>query len=127
MKWRTIVEVAKILPDDAIVTQAECTAAVRAARAICCLARTGSICFDLDGNLIEDSSRNKTRKRNKMKDDFQGRWKKEEEEISRLSHSLLSSVHVDISDSGSAEEMSQKHYKLGSNPSGVLLMLIGRR
>ena len=49
MKWRTIIEVAKVLPDNATVTQAECTAAVEAARAICCLARTGSICFDLDG------------------------------------------------------------------------------
>ena len=76
------------------------------------LARTGSICFDLDGNLIEDCSRNKTKKRHKMKDDFEGRWKKEEEEISRLSHSLSSSVLVDISDSGTAEEMNQKHYKL---------------
>ena len=107
MKWRTITEVAKILPDNATVTQAECTAAVEAARATCCLSRTGSICFDLDGNLIEDCSRNKTKKLNKMKDDFEGRWKKEEEEISRLSHSLPSSVHVDISDSDSAEEMSQ--------------------
>ena len=112
MKWSTIIEVAKILLDDAIVKQAECTAAVEAARAICCLARTGSICLDLDENLIEDCSRNKTRKRNKMKDDFEGRWKKEEEEMSRLSRSLSSSVHVDISDSGSAEETSQKHYIL---------------
>ena len=116
MKWRRIIEVAKILPDDATVTQAECTATVEAARAICCLARTGSICFDLDGHLIEDCSSNKTRKRNKVKDDVEGTWKKEEEEISRLSHSLSSSVHVDISDSGSAEEMSQKHYKLGAKP-----------
>ena len=72
MKWRTITEVAKILPDNATVTQAECTAAVEAARAICWLARTGSICFDLHGNLIEDCSRNKTKKRNKTKDDFKG-------------------------------------------------------
>ena len=113
MKWKTIIEVAKILPDEATVTQAECTAAVGAARAICCLARTGSICFDLDGNLIEDCSRNKTKRRNTMKDDFEGRWRKEEEDISRLSRSLSSSVHVDISDSGSVEEMSQNHYKLG--------------
>ena len=66
MKWRTIIEVAKILLDDATVTQAECTAAVDAAKAICSLARTGSIYFDLDGNLIEDCSRNKTKKRHKM-------------------------------------------------------------
>ena len=35
MKCRTITEVAKILPDNATVTQAECTAAVEAAKAIC--------------------------------------------------------------------------------------------
>ena len=115
MKWKTINEVAKILPDGATVTQAECTAAVEAARAICCLARTGIICLDLAGNLIEDCSRNKTKKRNIMKDDFKGRWRKEKDEISRLSHSLSSSVHVDISHPGSVEEMSQKHYKLGPN------------
>ena len=38
MKWRTIIEVAKILPDDATVTQAECTAAVEAARVMSCSA-----------------------------------------------------------------------------------------
>ena len=37
MKWRTITEVAKILLDNATVTQAKCTAAVEAARAICCV------------------------------------------------------------------------------------------
>ena len=62
MKWKTIVEVTKVLPDDATITQAECTFAVEAAKAICCLARTGSISFDLDGNLIEDCSRNKKRR-----------------------------------------------------------------
>ena len=51
-----------------------------------------------------------------MKDEFEGRWRMEEEEISRLSRSLSSSVHVDISDSGSVEEMSQKHFKLGAKP-----------
>ena len=43
MKWKTIKEVAKILPNNATVTQAECTAAVDAAKAICSLARCGSI------------------------------------------------------------------------------------
>ena len=126
MTWRTITEVAKIPPDIATVTQVECTAADGTGRAICCLARNGSICFDLDENLIEDCSRNKTMKRINMIGDFEGIWKKEEEEISRLSHSLSSSVHVDISDSGSAEDMSQEHYKLGPIPSEVLIMLIGR-
>ena len=62
-KWGTIIEVAKILPDDATVTQAECTAAVEAARAICCLARIGSIYFGLAGNLTGDCSRNNTKKK----------------------------------------------------------------
>ena len=84
MKWKTITEVAKILLDNATVTQAECTAAVEAARAICCLARPGSICFDLDGNLIEDNSRNTTKKRHKMREEFEGRWTMQEDEISRL-------------------------------------------
>ena len=106
----------KFFLDNATVTQAECTAAVEAARGICCLDRSGSICFDLDGNLIEDSSRNTTKKRKNLKDDIEGRWRMEEEEISRLSRSLSSSVHMDIFDSGSVEEMSQKHYKLGAKP-----------
>ena len=49
MKWRTIIEVAKILPEDATVMKTECTAAVEAARAICCLARTVCKCCDLAG------------------------------------------------------------------------------
>ena len=53
MKWKPNVEVAKVLLDDATITHAECTAAVEAAKAICCLARTGNICFDFGGNLIE--------------------------------------------------------------------------
>ena len=72
--------------------------------------------LDLDGNLIENSIRNTTKMRNKMKDDFEGRWTLEEEEISRLSRSLSSSVHVDISDSSSVEEMSRMHYKLRAKP-----------
>ena len=65
----------------------------------------GSICFNLDGNLIADSSRNLINKRNKMKDDIEGRWKKEGGDISRLSHYLSSSVHVDTSDSGSVKDL----------------------
>ena len=66
MKWRTIIEVATILPEE------ECTAAVEAARTICCLARTGCICFDVDGHVIEDYNQNKTMKRNDMRADFEG-------------------------------------------------------
>ena len=37
------------------------------------MARTRRICFDLDGNLIEDYNESKTRKRDEMEDDFEGR------------------------------------------------------
>ena len=59
MKWKTLIEVAKILLEGSTVTQAECTAASEAALAICSLARTGSICFDLDEELIKDCTRNR--------------------------------------------------------------------
>ena len=44
---------------------------------ICCLARNGSFCSDLDGNLTEDCSKNRTKKRNNMEEDFEGRWKRQ--------------------------------------------------
>ena len=44
MMWKTSVEVARILLNDATVTQAECKFAVEAARAIHCLAGTRSVC-----------------------------------------------------------------------------------
>ena len=50
-----------------------------------------------------------------MKDDFEGRWRKEED-ISRPSRSLSTSVHVDNSDSDFVEEMSQNSHKLGTEP-----------
>ena len=46
----TSVEVAKTLPDDATITETETTAAVEAARAICCSVQSAWIRFDLDGN-----------------------------------------------------------------------------
>ena len=67
MKWKTIIEVARILPNDATMIQAECTSAVEAARAVCCLARTGNICFDLDGKLIEDYEKQDEKKGTKWK------------------------------------------------------------
>ena len=54
MVWKTSVEVAKVLPNDATITQAKTFAAVESAKAICCLVRTGSISFDLYGHLIEE-------------------------------------------------------------------------
>ena len=51
-----------------------------------------------------------------MSEEFEGRWRMQEEEIFGLSRSRSSSLHVDISDSGYAEEMSEKHYKLGAKP-----------
>ena len=50
-----------------------------------------------------------------MKADSEGRWK-EEEKISRLSHTLSSFFQVDICGSDSAEEMDQKHSKFGAKP-----------
>ena len=70
MSWKTIVEVAQILPDDATIAFAESTAAVEAARAICGPARTGRICFDFDGNLFENWDENGTRRGNKMKERY---------------------------------------------------------
>ena len=63
----------------------------------------------------------KTKTRNRMKEDHEGRWKRkvndEEEEIERLSNSSSSSVHVGLLDSCSGEDMtSQKHFKLGAKP-----------
>ena len=91
------------------------------ARAICCQARTGRICFDLDGHRIEDRSGNKTRSRNRMAVDYEGRWKSktkdEEEHDPRISHSVWTPVLVGISDTFSVEEMtSQRHDKLGAKP-----------
>ena len=45
MEWRTQVEVSKVFPADATITQAETSAALEAARAICCLVQTGHIIF----------------------------------------------------------------------------------
>ena len=90
-----IVEVAQVLPDDATITQAECTAAVEAAKAICCLARTGSICFDLDGNFIEDCSRNKKKKRNRMKETMKvDRREKQKTKRTKLLDSHISYHHL---------------------------------
>ena len=79
MKSKTIVEFAKVLADDATITQAECTGAVETARTIRCLAQNRCVFFDLDGNLIEDWSGNKTRTRNRMKEDHEGSWKRKSE------------------------------------------------
>ena len=51
MRWRTIVEVAETLLEDATITQDETTAAAEAAKAICCLFQSGFIRFDIDGHL----------------------------------------------------------------------------
>ena len=79
MKWKTLIEDAKILLEGSTVTQAECTAASEAALAISSLARTGSICFDLDEKLIEDCTRNRPKKRNWEKQDEWSRWRRKEE------------------------------------------------
>ena len=86
-----------MLPDDATITQAECTAAVETARVICFLARTGRNCFDLDKNLIEDWNGNKTRTGNRMREDYEGRWKrktKDEEKDAALAFGIDISFRV---------------------------------
>ena len=93
LKWKILVEVARVLPNDSSTTRAECAAAVEAAGAICSLARTGAICFDLDGKLIEDHIRNKTGQGRRMQD-TEGRWRMPEC-MSRFSNSS-SSRHYDI-------------------------------
>ena len=80
MGWRTVVEVAKVLPDDATITQAETTAAVEAARAICCLVQTGQIIFDLDGNLIEEWDKNVRRNKIRMEENTEGRRERKRED-----------------------------------------------
>ena len=108
MSWKTIVEVAKILLDDATITQADSTAAVEAAGAIRCLTRTARICFDLDGNLIEDWNENGTRKGNRTKERYEGRGKRkiqdEEKVAAQCPRSISSSVRVGISESISVEK-----------------------
>ena len=87
--------------------------------------------------IFEDYNKNKTRKRNEMEADSEGR-RKREEKISRLSNSSSTSHQVEIysdyaeetsrptrvCDSCSAR-MDQRHSKLGANPNGVPT-LIGR-
>ena len=51
-------EVAKTLPEDAAIAQAETTAVAEAAKAICCLIQSGYIRFDRDGRLMEDWDEN---------------------------------------------------------------------
>ena len=77
MEWKTFVEVANVLPDDATITQAETTAAVDAVTAICCLVHTGQIIFDLYVNLIEEWDKNTTRTKNRMKENTEERDEKE--------------------------------------------------
>ena len=100
MVWKTIVEVANVLPDDATITLAETAAAVGTARAICSLAQSGRICFDLDGNLIEDWNKSGTRKGIRLKKCNEGRRKRrpqnEEKEAGMKSLLLSPSGLADI-------------------------------
>ena len=76
MEWRTKVEVAKVPPDDATISQAETTAAVEAARATCCLDQSGQNIYDLDGKLIDEWDKSAKRTKNKMKDNTEERRKR---------------------------------------------------
>ena len=118
MVRKTIVEVAKVLPDDATRTQAETFAAVEAAKAICSF-RTGSISFDLDGNRFGGWDKNEKRNRKKIGNEG-GRTRifhDEGQDVARFSRSASSSVLAGISDLFSVKEMTNQRYsKLGAKP-----------
>ena len=122
MEWTTTVEVAKVLPDDATITQAETTAAVEAARAICCLVQTGQIIFDLDGNLIEEWDKTAKRTKIRMEENTEKRRKRKIDDDNfasptDTSRSNFASLPAVISASISAKEMtSSRYFKLGARP-----------
>ena len=103
MCWKTIVEVAKILPDDATITQADNTAAVEAARAFGCLVQSGCISFDLDGNLVENWDKNDKGNRNKMKEPSEDRHKRKLDanhvSAADISISISLSLHAEMTTS----------------------------
>ena len=119
---RTTVEVAKVLPGDATITQAETAAAVEAARATSCRAQTGQIIFGLDGNLIEEWDKNAKWTKNRMKEHTEERRKRKlaDEDFASStdnSHSHSASLSAVISESISAKVMtSSRYFKLGARP-----------
>ena len=120
MCWKTIVEVAKTLPDHATITQAETTAAVEVARAICCLVQSGCTRSDLDGNLMEDWDENGKGNRNRMKDHTEGMHKSKLDDgnhdiAADMSNSIALSIPADIPTSISVS-LSARHSKLGARP-----------
>ena len=90
MEWRTTVELAKVFPDDATITQPETTAVVEAARAICYLVQIGQIVFDLVGNLIEEWVNNANIR---MKENIEKRRKRKLDDETML---LLQTIHTRI-------------------------------
>ena len=81
LNWKTVVEVARVSPNDATITEAELMAATEAAKAVSCLTRTGKIQFDPDGNLVETwrKDRHHKRIRNDTNDEDTVRETKEDE------------------------------------------------
>ena len=63
MKWRTIIEVANILPNDATLIQDECTAAVGASRAIAAWLEQDVFALTWTGIWSKTTTKNKTRKK----------------------------------------------------------------
>ena len=125
MEWRKV-EVAKVFPYDATITQAETIAAVEAARAICCLVQTGQIIFDLEGNLIDEWTKTlkglKTGWKRTLKRETQ---KKLDDEnfvsATDISHSDSASLPAVIWASISAKEMtSSRYFKLGARTTRAL-------
>ena len=112
MVWKTIVEDAKVLPNDATITQATAFGAVEAAKAICCS-------LDLCGHLIEEWGKNENRNRKKNRNEIiqERTFHDEEQDAARFSHPTSSLVLASISDSFSVKEMtSQNCCKLGAKP-----------
>ena len=52
-----MVEVARVLGDESTFSEAELTAATEVASAVCCLASSGTVEFDLDERLVYDRQR----------------------------------------------------------------------
>ena len=86
MERRTIVQVAKVLLDDATIKHAETTAAVKAVRATCSLVQTGQIIFDVGGNLIEECDKNTKRTEIRIKENTEETRKRTLDDENFVSH-----------------------------------------
>ena len=113
MEWRTKGEVAKVLPHDAMITQAE-------SHLLPC--SNCQIIFDLAGNLIEELDENAKRTSNRMKENTEERRRRKLDDgnhasVTDISHSSSASLPAVTSHWISAKEMtSLRCFKLGAKP-----------